>query len=238
MFKIRALLQNITLFSHLLPLLLFFLFLARNKKTEVRVIFFYCLYSFINDYLITFFSSKGKSGDNSILILLSIFTLIEYILFSVALFLIVKKPLFKRIIFLASPFFLAVCTYQFYLNLHTSTIDSISITVEYIFIIAFALLYFFEELNEPSTTFIYSSYKFWMILGILIYSTGTFFFFMQSSDLTDEQWDTWSPINYVFTLIKNILFGVAIIIRKDNVPPDNSFKPPYDELFDKPITPL
>ena len=77
-----------------------------------------------------------------------------------------------------------------------------------------------------------------MILGILIYSTGTFFFFMQSSDLTDEQWDTWSPINYVFTLIKNILFGVAIIIRKNNVPPDNSFKPPYDELFDKPITPL
>ena len=77
-----------------------------------------------------------------------------------------------------------------------------------------------------------------MILGILIYSTGTFFFFMQSSELTDEQWDQWSPINYVFTLVKNILFGVAIIIRKDNVPPSNPFKPPYDELFDKPITPL
>jgi len=99
------------------------------------------------------------------------------------------------------------------------------------------LFYFFEELNEPKSTFIYSSHKFWIILGILIYFTGTFFFFMQSNDLSDEQWSKWGIINYVFTLIKNLLFSIAIIIKK-NTQPDILFKNPYDELFEKRITPL
>lgn len=183
------------------------------------------------------FFDRGKEGAYYIIILLSIFTLIEYLLFSTTLYIILKKKLFKKFILLASPFFLAVCAYQFYLIIPSSKIDSISITVEYIFIIAFCLLYFFEELNEPKTTFIYSSYKFWIVLGIFIYSTGTFFFFMQSSNLSEEQWEKWSFINYVFTLIKNMFFGIAIVIKK-NVLPNDSSKPPYDELFEKPITPL
>ena len=189
LFRIQALLQNITLFSHLLPLLLFFLFLRRNKKIETRVVFFYCLYSFTNDLAIMFFSARGEPSFSFVFVLLSVFTLVEYLLFSLVLWQILKKPRFRKIIFFSFPIFLAVCAYQFYLDLHRSSIDSISITVEYIFLIAFCLLYFFEELNEPNTTFIYSSYKFWVVLGILIYSTGTFFFFMQSSELSDEQWE-------------------------------------------------
>jgi hypothetical protein len=60
---------------------------------------------------------------------------------------------------------------------------------------------------------------------------------MQASDFTDEQWNKWSLINYIFMLIKNIFFGVAILIRK-NVPDDRSFHNPYDEIFEKPVTPL
>jgi hypothetical protein len=110
-------------------------------------------------------------------------------------------------------------------------IDNISITVEYILIIIYSLLYFFEELNEPHTTFIYSSYLFYIIVGILIYSTGTFFLFMQSSEFSPEQWDQLAPINHVFNVIKNILFCVAIFLKKDT-PPDNTIKNRYDELFE------
>ena len=195
MFNIKAIFENIILYSYLIPLILFFVFLSRNKKLELRVIFLYCLYSFINDYLITRFSSKGVDGDNSVFILLSLFTFVEYVLFSITFFILFRKRILKKLIFLASPVFLSVCAYHFYLDLYKSNIDSISITIEYLFIIAYCLIYFFEELNEPNTTIIYTSYKFWIVLGILIYSTGTFFFFMQSSELTEAQWEKWSLIN-------------------------------------------
>ena len=116
-------------------------------------------------------------------------------------------------------------------------IDSISITVEYILLIVYSLFWFFEQLNEPNTTFIYSTHTFWIVVGILIYSTGTFFFFAQSNNFTNDEWERWLPINHIFTIVKNLAFTVAIAI--DKKPSSNQdFDNPYDELFEKPITPL
>lgn len=237
MFNIKALLQNIAIFSHLLPLLLYLIFLRKNTAKEIRVVFFYCLYAFINDCLITKVLNRLEVKNNSVFVLLSLFTLVEYLLFSIALYVVLKKRLFKNFIRVSTVFFIAICIYQFYLDSHKSAIDSLSITLEYILLIIFCLFYFFQELNEPNATFIYSSHRFWIALGILIYSTGTFFFFMQSGHLSDEQFDKWAPINYVFTLIKNALFGIAILIKK-NPPPNHSMDPSYDELFEKPLTRL
>ena len=205
---------------------------------EIRVIIFYCLYSLINDYLITSFSASEEEANNSVFILLSLFTVVEYVLFSVAIFLMLKNKVFKRIILFASPVFFVFVGYQFYLNFHNSPIDSISITVEYLFLIAFCLFYFFEEINVPNATFIYSSYKFWLIVGILIYSTGTFFLFMNSNDLSDDEWDRWAVINYVFTILKNAFFGVAIAINKPDSGESNGPYQHFDDRFEKPITPL
>jgi hypothetical protein len=213
-----------------LPLLLFFIFYNRNKKNDVRVIFLYCVYSFVNDLLIT------QWNKDFAFTYLSIFTIVEYSLFSLAIYINLKKPLYKKIILWASPPFIAFSIFQFFSSGSKNDIDSISITVEYILIIIYCLFFLFEELNEPNTTFIYSSHRFWIIVGILIYSTGTFFLFMQSSNLSDKEWDRWLIINYIFTIIKNLFFSIAIIIKSS--PPDNHFKPPYDELFEKPVTPL
>ena len=74
------------------------------------------------------------------------------------------------------------------------------------------MLYFYEEMSTPKTTFIYLSYQFWNIVGILMYSTGTFFLFMYSNSLQTEDWENWSIINYIFTLFKNMLFSIAILM--------------------------
>jgi membrane-bound ClpP family serine protease len=123
-----------------------------------------------------------------------------------------------------------------FFNKSSNHIDSIPITVEYILIIIFCLLFFFEEINEPNVNFIYSTYSFWIIIGILIYSTGTFFLFMQSENLSDEEWDRWRIINFVFTLVKNIFFSIAILMKKEES--QNSLEKPYEDVIEKPLESL
>lgn len=236
MFSIKALFVNINIVSHLLPLFLFFIFFARNKRKDIRVIFFYCIYTFINELFVTNLLNIEINASVRFT-LLSLFTVVEYSLFTYAIFLNIKKSLYKRIIIAISPIFFMFAIFQFFNPEVKNNIDSISITIEYILLIIYSLFYFFEELNEPNTTFIYSSHSFWIVVGILIYSTGTFFFFMQSNNLSDEEWYRWSVINDIFTIIKNLFFSIAIVIRK-NISSENSFKSPYDEFFEKPITPL
>lgn len=162
-------------------------------------------------------------------VLFSVFTLVEYTLFTTAIYLALKKKLFKRIVLFGVPLFLAayILSFIFFVK---DTADSISITVEYSLVIVSALLYFFEEINQPNTTFIYSSFQFWAIVGILIYSTGTFFLFMYSQALSYEEWSKWEVINYVFTWIKNICFSVAACLPKKT----NNF-PAEDKMYQDPF---
>jgi hypothetical protein len=93
-----------------------------------------------------------------------------------------------------------------------------SITVENIIIIIFCLFYFYEEISIPQSAFIYSTPAFWLIAGILIYSAGTFFLFMFSDNLSDDEWNKWVTINYVFTILKNGCFGLAVTIKHTHDP--------------------
>jgi hypothetical protein len=134
-------------------------------------------------------------------------------LFSAAIFTLLKISQLKKIIIGIIPVFLAFSLIQYIKSNPDDEIDSLSISVEYIIIIIFCLLYFYEEINVPQVTFIYSTKAFWIITGILIYSAGTFFLFLFSDNLTDDEWKKWSIINYVFTILKNTCFGIAVTIK-------------------------
>ena len=196
-----------------MPLLLF-LFLAKQKNwKDVRAILLYCLYSLINDKLLLYFENQPDSGKTSFF-LLSLFTAVEYSFFSYIIYSFLRNPTFKKIILICYPIFLAFVIILF-LRAGSNHMDSVSITVEYIAIIIFTLFFFFEEISEPNTTFIYSTSQFWAIAGILIYSAGTFFLFLYSDSISDEEWDKFSIINFVFTIIKNVCFSIAVTIKPD-----------------------
>lgn len=165
-------------------------------------------------------------------VMFSIFTLVEYSFFTSAIYLAIKKKLFKRIVLCGVPVFLTayILSFVFFAK---DTADSVSITVEYSLVIVSALLYFFEEINQPNTTFIYSSFQFWAIVGILIYSTGTFFLYMYSQALSYEEWSKWEIINYVFTWLKNICFIVATCLPKRSVSISESDKMFHDPYFNR-----
>lgn len=199
------------------------------------MILVYCLYSFLNDSLIIYRDFFGIS-NSGVFYLLSFFTILEYILFSTVIYSYLKKNIFKKIILAISPLFLAFSVILL-IQANTSNIDSTTITVENIIIIIFCLFFFFEEISEPRVTFIYSINKFWVIAGILIYSTGTFFLFMFSENLSDDEWDKWSIINYVFTILKNSSFSIAVIMKESslNLP---SIENENEPLQQTPLTPL
>jgi hypothetical protein len=57
---------------------------------------------------------------------------------------------------------------------------------------------------------------------------------MQSDKMSDEEWATWSPINLVFNILKNILFCVAISMNKKGVV-DSLFEKAETDFFEKPL---
>ena len=77
---------------------------------------------------------------------------------------------------------------------------------------ALCILYFFERIRKPDSLFIYNTFDFWIVTGILIYLSGTFFIFMFSSNLSQEEFLKYWFINYIFNAIKNILFGLGIYV--------------------------
>lgn len=194
------------------------------------------LYSFINDSIVLKFSDN-QDNNRVVYNLLSLYTIVEFIVYTAVIYWCLRMFKLKRIILFFSPLFILFSLYQLFstssINENSLSIDSLSITVENLILICFALLYFYEQLAEPQESFVYSSYRFWIILGILIYSTGTFFFFLQSDSLTDEQWDDWSLINYFCTILKIIFFSIAILMKKESS--DNIYRknPLLDDKFEK-----
>lgn len=171
----------------------------------------YCLYAFFNDVFILICNRFGFQHLK--FHALSLFTIIEFCLFSLAIFYLISKFALKKIIIGIIPVFIAFSLIQYINSNPEDDIDSLSISVEYIIIIIFTLFYFYEEISIPQATFIYSTKAFWLITGILIYSAGTFFLFLFSDNLTDDEWEKWSIINYVFTILKNTCFGIAVTIK-------------------------
>lgn len=92
--------------------------------------------------------------------------------------------------------------------------QSLIFSVENIIIITFCVLYFYEQINKPDTYFIYLAKNFWIVLGIIIYVTGTLFVFIYLDSLPPQEQDKYWVINLIFNTIKNILFAIGIFIKK------------------------
>lgn len=77
------------------------------------------------------------------------------------------------------------------------------------------IYYFFDQLKQPNTLLIYSSISFWIIIAFLIYLSGTFFLFLYADDTrVDKAFRMqYYLINSSFYIFKNILLGVAMLMK-------------------------
>jgi hypothetical protein len=220
------LLEYISTGSGVLPLILGLLFLKRINNLTLRVIFIYIIYSLINDILILVLYDERVP----LLIPLSLFTVIEYSLFSLYFYSLFESKSFKNFVIVASILFYSLAIVNFFFLGRSKKFDSLPATLESVLIIIYCIYYFYDQLNKPQVSFIYSTSHFWITIGIFIYLAGTFFLFVQASVLSDKERSSFWTINLISNIMKNILFSISFIIptRPSN---DEMKKPLHDNVF-------
>lgn len=182
------------------------MFLPRNKKEGLWVIFFYIIVSFLIDIGFQIFLPKISLS----FFLFSLFTVLEYSFFTVFIYKNYKKKVFKHGLLSVSVIFYAFCTIAYlYLNAKGYYFDSLTASIESLILIIFCIIYFYEQLNNPEVSFIYSSKKFWIVTAFLVYLSGTLFLFIYTFGLSEKEQSFYWPINLVFNTLKNLIFSLA-----------------------------
>lgn len=210
-------------YSTVLPILVFLLFLKKTRGWHLWVIFFYCIYSFSNDTVILYRFNQGESVKG----FLYCFTIIEYLIFASFLFSILINKTIKRILIFVSLLFTISCLYLIFMET-LKKFDSFQASVSAILLIAFCIVYLFEQINKPEITFIYASYKFWIITGILIYLAATLFLYGFADSLPADVAREYWIISHISNVLKNILFSIAIFIHAKSLKPPQPKTPPSE----------
>ncbi len=158
--------------------------------------------------------------------LFSFFTVVEYTVFSIFLYLNFKSARIKKIILGTIPLFYIVVSYYILNKNESNYFDAIPASLESILIIIFSVCFFFEQIRDMEVSFIYSSKTFWIIVAILVYMSATFFLFVSAEFVSQEERRSYWFINSISNLIKHILLTVAFII------PNHKPRPLSEQSYD------
>lgn len=213
-------LQYFTYFSLILPLIVFLFFHKKNRNTLSRVIFIYLIYTLINEVVLIVIRELNFAFSFSP-ILYALYTIFEYVFLGYYLYSIIKHRKFKITFLICSLIFLIIALINLYQILfshrRSQLIDSIPLSTSAVILIIFSILFLFEEIQSPRIGFIYSSPKFWIVVGIMIYFSGTFFYFLQFADFSAADQDNYWTINLLCMVLKNIFFSISFSVSDEDV---------------------
>ncbi len=189
----------------------------RNKSKLFPKVFPLLLYS-VTFFLINFFFEQITPSIIRPRLFNFIFTLLEYISFTTLLCYGHKtNKTFLKVIITCSILFVIFHTFYSFWRAKAGLIDSVSIGICTLLMFVYIFYYIFLELNRDDTKVpglaLTAQPTFWMALGILIYLAGTFFFHLLIDYLPKEQIRGYWFITYIFDIIKNIFFTIAIFVH-------------------------
>ena len=213
-------LEYFSSFTFALPLLVYFFYRKYNKTIPARVIFIYSVYTALNELLLYILTIIRFSigHPNSFPILYALFTIFEYILLGYYIYISLQAKIIKKSLLFFSAIFIVISLINFYTILlstkRSQLIDTIPVSTSAIILIVFSIIFFFEQIQSPKVQFIYSTPNFWIIVGIMIYFSGTFFLFLQYSDLSKSDQDNFWVINLICIILKNIFFSIAFVLTR------------------------
>ncbi len=185
--------------STLVVLIFFSVSKIVSQKPVLRWIAIYSGISFLTDALLQF------SADKTNFTLLFTFTLLEYGCFAWIFYMVLDKPLHKKLIVLGSFLFLVIVCITLS-NFGSQEFDNVNSGTEAILIIIYSILYFSEKLNIENLEPIFDNPRAYIVIGCLFYLAGNLFLFITTEAQNTSIW----IINSLFNLVKNIFFLVAI----------------------------
>jgi hypothetical protein len=144
-------------------------------------------------------------------IIYAFFTLFEFSAFSFFIYLNISNRGFKRLMSIfAALFFIFVAIYYFFAQLNQ--VDSIPIGIESILILIFSSYFLYEQVNDPKNFFIYNDYRFWVVLGFMIYLSGSFFIYLLANQLSRKELEQYWMFTDIFYTLKNVFFSIGILV--------------------------
>jgi hypothetical protein len=199
---------NTFLYSFLLPLVAFLIISKKAKPNNVVLIVL--IYSLLFFLLNVFYDDISSVRYLKKPYIFS-YTFFEYCLFGSVLYIKIRNKSFKRLIIVLSIlFFLFQAIYYF--TSRIKTLDSIPIGIETILIFIYVIYYFKEQFNNPENSFIYSDYVFWILVGIMVYLGGSFFFYILANHLDQKQIDQYWTYTYITDILKNIFLMISVFM--------------------------
>lgn len=138
-------------------------------------------------------------------------TLFEFILFAAFLYHSISNSKAKKVIkYLSAAFTAFLIVYTALVNI--KRINSVPIGIETLLILIFSFYYLFEQMNNPKTLFIYSKYQFWVLVGFMLYLSGSFFIYIFANLLPYKEVIKYWFVIDIFLIIKNVFFTTALLI--------------------------
>jgi hypothetical protein len=183
--------------------------LKRNKQDWTPVIFFYFLYSIVSDLFLDQISKKFLQTE---IVSFRLFTIVEFISFSIIFYKINFSISKKRIILQSSSlFFLAII-----IDLLTNSIenfDSLPTGVESILILFYCILTLYEQISTGKPLY---SFPVLFAFSLILFFAGTFFLFILSqNNFENEEFSTlYDYIVAISKILMTLLMSVGILANR------------------------
>lgn len=206
------LLHYISIYSPLLPILVFLIFPYNRSQKLKWVVFILLALGVSIDVLSYSWAKKALSN----LVLINLFTLIEGLLLSYFFYILFfKKRILQKITLFSGISLLSIWLVRNIFLQNILKYDYLSQAIEFIVLLLLCLLYFFQKAKVSDTVFIYSTFEFWLVSALLIYCAGTFFSFFIPMSASEKEKDiiVFEYISRFGSIVKNILITIAFCIN-------------------------
>jgi hypothetical protein len=213
---IESLFVLIATYTPLLPIIIFLLLFKYSKREfALCIVIVYSIVEFT-------INSIAYYTTNTPIFLYPLFTIIEYSLFAILLYLFLKNPT-VRIVILASIGLFIIFSTAYYFAVKGQVLDTVPIGIETVLILAYCFFFLYEGMQNDSQEFIYHRYSFWIVSGILIYLGGSSFIYLFANQFDKKTMRSFWTFQNAFSIIKNILFAISLYIHyKNNVAKSNN----------------
>jgi hypothetical protein len=139
-----------------------------------------------------------------------LYTFFEFSFFAFFIIGYIESKKTKKLLIIASILFLGFIIY-YYTQIPLKKIDAIPIGIETILLYIFIIPYLASQFKKELSFQLHKQFHFWIILGIMFYLAGTFFFNIVGNELNKSEIKRFWFYSYLADILKNLFFTFSIV---------------------------